>query len=212
VYAHVAHTPVVQEVQQVQQVQAAPKVHKIFTNSGNTHLRLEEYRSGPQVIRVQEEPAQAPEVVRVQAPADQQSLVRVVNRGAGATAERVIHRGQAQAHTVSKPAGPGVRIVQAIKGQAPAPRVEFYNEDSEGSEHHFTDANSQVVDDGASDFSGGSVAYAAAPVAYTKTIQAAPTYIKTIQSAPTYLKTVHSAPTYVSAVHSAPSYLKTINY
>lgn len=114
------------------------KTHTVTTQAGRSHIRVEEFQRGPQVIRVHEQRAPTPEVVQVHSPAEPQSVVRVINKAAPPpTVDRVVHRSQ-ETHVVdiAKPPPPPARIVQVVRQPAPMPRFEFYNEDGYDSVHH----------------------------------------------------------------------------
>jgi len=114
----------------------APTVrsHEIHTGSGNTAIRIEDFQAGDQVIRVTEGPQAGPQVAQVQVPGEQHH-VRVVNHQSGpAQVERVVSRAPTQVVDVQKPGRPGARIIQVVKGQSPAPSIEFVN--AGGDSHH----------------------------------------------------------------------------
>lgn len=109
---------------------AGPRVHEIHTREPRPVIRLEEFTSPNQVIRVHEGPQAPPQLLRVQAPNEPQTLIRVVSRGSGpAHVERIVHRPSGeQVVNVQRPAPPPARIVQVVRGPAPPPRVEFLQE------------------------------------------------------------------------------------
>lgn len=107
-----------------------PRVHEVHTHSSRPVIRLEEYTSPGQIVRVHEGPQAPPQVVKVQVPSEQQDIVRVVSKGSGpAHVERVLHQARgAQVIDVRKPGPAPVRVVQVVRGPAPPPRVEFVQE------------------------------------------------------------------------------------
>ncbi|XP_028969120.1 uncharacterized protein LOC114828609 [Galendromus occidentalis] len=110
------------------------RTHEIHTGSGNQAIRIEDFQAGDQVIRVHEGPQEAPQVAQVQVPGEQHH-VRVINHQSGpAQVERVVSRAQTQVVDVQKPGRPGARIIQVVKGQSPAPSIEFVN--AGGDSHH----------------------------------------------------------------------------
>lgn len=114
----------------------APTVrsHEVHTGSGNTAIRIEDFQAGDQVIRVTEGPQAGPQVAQVQVPGEQHH-VRVINHQSGpAQVERVVSRAPTQVVDVQKPGRPGARIIQVVKGQSPAPSIEFVN--AGGDSHH----------------------------------------------------------------------------
>lgn len=117
---------------------ATPRVHEIHANSGKQQIRIEEYSRPAQIIRVHEAPQGLPEIVKVHAPAEKAALIRVISKNAGpAHVERVVHRAPGpQIINVHKPAPAPARIVQVVRGPAPAPHVEFHYEDSPAHEVH----------------------------------------------------------------------------
>lgn len=169
------------------------KTHTVTTQAGRSHIHVEEYQQGPLVVRVHEQPAPAPEVVRVAAPSDPQSLIRVINRAAPApTVDRVVHRSHdANVVDIAKPAPPPARIVQVVRQQGPAPRVEFINEEGHDSVHHL-EAQEPAI------------AYAAPAAAVVKTVHAAPA-VATTYEAPAVATTYSTPAAAVKTVHAAPA-------
>ncbi|OQR78562.1 hypothetical protein BIW11_00284 [Tropilaelaps mercedesae] len=118
-----------------------PRVHEIHTQSGRQLIRLEEYNQPGQVIRIHEAPRAPPEIVKVDAPAEKAALIRVISKSSGkAHVERIVHRAPAQIIDVHRPAPAPARIVQVVRGPAPAPRVEFHYEESPAHEVHIASA------------------------------------------------------------------------
>jgi len=206
-HAPVVAAPVVAAPVKVGVIATAPaatavKSHEIHTGSGRHAIRIEDYQAGDQVIRVHEGAQAPPQVAQVQVPGEQHHI-RVVNHQSGpAQVERVVHRSQTQVIDVQKPGRPGARIVQVVRGESPAPQIEFVN--AGGSSHHVYHANEAA---GYSTGAAHSVATTyAAPISHGVSyghVATAPATYSASYSAPV----AHHAPvSYVQASYAPVSY------
>ncbi|XP_018497737.1 mucin-17-like [Galendromus occidentalis] len=104
-------------------------LHEIHIGGDRKSIRVEEYKTGPQVIRVHDGPRSPPQVLNVEAPQEQQDIVRIVSKEAGPPhVERVVHDGGTQVFDVQKPAAAPERIVHIERGPPTPPRVELTQE------------------------------------------------------------------------------------
>lgn len=166
---------------------SAPRVHEIHSQSAGRQVRIEEYRGPRQVIRVLEGGQAAPEVIRVQGPPQQGSIIRLVTRGGQNHVQHVVHQNPSvQVINVQKQPAPGPRVIHIVRSPAPAARVEVAHaapaapaqivlQPTAAAETHVV-GPSRGADAGfafAGGVGGGAV-LAAAPVAFAAPVAAAP--------------------------------------
>lgn len=212
-------------------ISTGPRLHEIHTHSPRPVIRLEEFSRGGQIIRVHEAPQAPPQIIKVQAPAARQDVIRVIAKSSGpARVERFLHQvGGAQVINVQKPGPAPARIVQIVRGLAPAPRIEFIQE-PDAQNHVYV---AQVPASAISGYSagrtilangiglGGSLhggAIVAAPVGTVNAVPIAATYapstIQVIPAAPAPIAsaapTISLASPYPSPADAIPVYTKII--
>jgi len=109
--------------------QASPRVHEIHSHSAPRTIRVEEFRSPKQLVRVHEGGQAAPQVLRIQGPAYQQDIVRLFTRGGQARVQHVVHQAPGQqVFDVHKEPAPGGRYIHIVRSPAAAARVEVAHE------------------------------------------------------------------------------------
>jgi hypothetical protein len=182
-----------------------PSVHEVHTGSGAKTIRLEEFQGGDQVIRVHEQPSAGPQVGQVLVPGEQ-SHIRVINRNGPTRVERLVHRQPTQVVELQKPGRPGARIVQVVKGESPAPSVEFVNDGGASHQVHVADdaaAGGTGFVTGGSGYALGGGYAVAAPAAITSYAAHAAPAVAVHHAAPAVA--VHHAAPAVAVHHTAPA-------
>ncbi|XP_022649457.1 calphotin-like [Varroa destructor] len=182
----------------------AVRLHEVHTGSGRQAIRIEDYQSGDQIIRVHEGEQAAPEIAQIAVPGEQHHVRIVEHKSGPAEVQRVLSRAPTQVVDVHKPGRPGARIIQVVKGQSPAPSIEFIS--AGGSSHHVYYADD--VNAGAAAIGGGSLGGATTfatsygPAVGGSVISAAPA-ISAISAAPA-ISTISAAPA-ISTIPVTPA-------